>query len=368
MERRAFLLAMGVGAIGPTSAAAEWPKVSPQAAGFAPDLAERLATGLRSGQLPDIHAVLVARGGRMVLEHYGSGRDEAWGRELGQVTFGPTVLHDLRSVTKSVVGLLYGIALDRRLVPPPEAPLLAAFPEYPDLAADQARAGLTVGHALGMTMGTDWDETSVPYTDPRNSEIAMEMASDRLRFVLGGRVVKPPGQEWTYSGGAVAVIGALIARGTGKTLQHFAAEALFTPLGITRFEWARGSDGVASAASGLRLLPRDLLRIGTLVLAGGEVSGRQLVSRAWLEASLRPAVPAFGQVRYGRLWYVGEVPVLGVARTWVAGFGNGGQLLWVMPSVDMAVVITAGRYNKTDQLVAPVRIWREIILASIVKA
>ena len=282
--------------------------MSPQAAGFAPDVAERLATGLRSGQLPDIHAVLVARRGRMVLEHYGSGRDEAWGRELGQVTFGPNVLHDLRSVTKSVVGLLYGIALDRRLVPPPEAPLLAAFPEYPDLAADQARAGLTVGHALGMTMGTAWDETSVPYTDPRNSEIAMEMASDRLRFVLGGRVVKPPGQEWTYSGGAVAVIGALIARGTGKTLQDFAAEALFTPL------------------------------------------------------------PAFGQVRYGRLWYVGEVPVLGVARTWVAGFGNGGQQLWIMPSVDLAVVIAAGRYSKPDQWVAPVKISREIILASIVKA
>ena len=342
--------------------------VSPQAAGFAPDLAERLAIGLRSGLLPDIHAVLVARGGRMVLEHYGSGRDEAWGRDLGQVTFGPDVLHDLRSVTKSVVGLLYGIALDRRLVPPPDAPLLAAFPEYPDLVADPARAALTVGHALRMTMGTDWDEMSVPYTDPRNSEIAMEQASDRLRFVLGGRMVKPPGQEWTYSGGAVAVIGALIARGTGKKLQDFAAEALFAPLGISRFEWARGADGVASAASGLRLLPRDLLRIGTLVLAGGEVAGRQVVSRAWLEASSHPTVPAVGEVRYGRLWYVGESPVLGVARTWVAGLGNGGQQFWVMPSVDMAVVITAGRYNKPDQFVAPVKISREIILASIVKA
>lgn len=354
--------------MGPTPAAAEWPMALPQDEGFAPDLVERLATGLRSGMLPDIHAVLVARGGRMVLEHYGSGRDEAWGRDLGQVTFGSDVLHDLRSVTKSVVGLLYGIALDRELVPPPDAPLLAAFPEYPDLVADPARARITVGHVLGMTMGTDWDEMSAPYTDPRNSEIAMERAPDRLRFVLGGRMVKPPGQDWTYSGGAMAVIGALIARGTGKTLQDFAAEALFTPLGIARFEWARGADEVASAASGLRLLPRDLLRIGTLVLAGGKVAGRQVVSRAWLEASLRPMVPAFGEVRYGRLWYVGERPVLGVARTWVAGFGNGGQRLWVMPSVDLAVVITAGRYNKPDQSVAPIKIWREIILASIVKA
>ncbi len=350
----------------PLSGAAAWPAATPEAAGFVPDLAERLEAGIRSGLLPDIHAVVVVREGRLVLEHYGQGRDDAWGRDLGVVRFGPQVLHDLRSVTKSVVGLVYGAALDRGLVPPPEAKLMAQFPAYADLAADPARAGLTVGHALGMTMGTEWNE-DLPYSDPRNSEIAMEMAADRLRFVLERPVVKPPGQEWTYSGGAVALAGALIARGSGRRLEEFAAEALFAPLGITRFEWAKGADGVASAASGLRLAPRDMARIGMLVVGGGAWEGRQVVSRGWMEASLRPAVAAMDGVRYGLLWYVADWPVaaLGGVRRWVAGFGNGGQRLFVMPDAGLVVAITAGAYNRPDQWVAPIRIWREVVLANL---
>ena len=151
----------------------------------------------------------------------------------------PETLHDLRSVTKSIVGLLYGIALDRGLVPPPDAPLLAQFPEYSDLAADPRRARLTIAHALTMTLGMEWDEQR-PYTDPANSEIAMENAPDRNRFILERPFVAAPGERWIYSGGAVALIGDLIAKGTGRTLPDFARQALFAPLGITTFEWAEG--------------------------------------------------------------------------------------------------------------------------------
>ena len=105
---------------------------------------------------------------------------------MGRVAFNANTLHDLRSVSKSIVGLLYGIALADGKVPAPEAPLFASFPEYADLAADPARNRRTIYNALTMTMGTDWDEISVPYSDPTNSEIAMDMAPDRYRFVLGG--------------------------------------------------------------------------------------------------------------------------------------------------------------------------------------
>ncbi len=169
------------------------------------DLADRLDTGIRSGALRDVHAVLISRGGHVVLERYYAGADESWGRPLGMVSFGPDTLHDLRSVTKSVVGLLYGIALDRGLVPQPEAPLLEQFPEYPDLAADPQRARLTIAHALTMTLGMEWDEQR-PYTDPANSEIAMENASDRNRFILERPFVAQPGERWIYSGGAVALL------------------------------------------------------------------------------------------------------------------------------------------------------------------
>jgi hypothetical protein len=163
------------------------------------NISERLDDAVRSGLVPNVHVVLASRAGHIVLERYFSGADESWGTPLGSVTFGPDTLHDLRSVTKSIVGLLYGIALDRGLVPSPDAPLLAQFPEYPDLAADPQRAHLTVMNALNMTLGMEWDEQR-PYTDPKNSEIAMERAPDRYRFVLDRPFVAAPGERWIYSG------------------------------------------------------------------------------------------------------------------------------------------------------------------------
>ena len=155
------------------------------------DVAELVDAGIRSGMLRDLHAIAVSSAGQTVLERYCVGNDQSWGRPLGVVTFGPETLHDLRSVTKSIVGLLYGIALDRGLVPPPDAPVLAQFPDYTDLADDPRRSRLTVLNALNMTLGMEWDEQR-PYTDPANSEIAMESATDRYRFVLERPIVAPP--------------------------------------------------------------------------------------------------------------------------------------------------------------------------------
>ncbi|RUU03143.1 serine hydrolase, partial [Mesorhizobium sp. USDA-HM6] len=156
--------------------------------GFDPAIHRKLIAGIESGLLRDLHMVLAARSGKIFLQHYAEGKDEEWGRPIGHVDFDAGTLHDLRSVTKSIVSLLYGIALDKGLVPPPEAPLLAQFPDYPDLAADPARAKIAIGHALTMTLGMEWDENR-PYSDPLNSEIAMESAPDRYRFILERPVV-----------------------------------------------------------------------------------------------------------------------------------------------------------------------------------
>ena len=139
------------------------------------DLAARLAEMERDGRVYGLHALLASRGGKILFEHYGRGEDESWGQKLGQVTFGPTVLHDLRSVTKSIVGMLYGIALADGKVPPPQARLYDQFPEYADLAKQPGRERLTVAHVLSMTLGFEWDELTIPYGDRRNSEVAMEL-------------------------------------------------------------------------------------------------------------------------------------------------------------------------------------------------
>ena len=117
-------------------------------------MAERLDDAVGRGELPNLHAVVVARRGKLVLERYYEGPDQRWGEPLGTIAFGPEVKHDIRSVSKSIVGLLYGIALAEGWVPALDQSLVDQFPVYTDLGADPARRRMTIGHALTMTLGT----------------------------------------------------------------------------------------------------------------------------------------------------------------------------------------------------------------------
>jgi CubicO group peptidase (beta-lactamase class C family) len=368
LDRRQALLGMGAALMAspatPRAAAAfDWQSVAPADAGFAPDLEARLDKLIADKRAWNLHGVVVVRGGRLVLERYFTGPDWAIIRDLGHVTFGPDTLHDMRSVTKSIVGLLYGIALEQEKVPPPEAPLFASFPDYADLAAGRER--LTIHHVLTMTMATDWDEMTVPYSNPANSEIAMEFAPDRYRYVLERRVVGEPGGRWSYSGGATALLGRIIAQGTGKPLPDFAREVLFDPLGIGPTEWFSGRDGVHSAASGLRMTPRDLARIGMMMAGGGMAGDRRVVPAPWIARSTEPVV-AVDFWRFGYHWYIGDVEFGPRRERCWGAFGNGGQRLWVLPSLQIAVAITAGNYNTTDQWLPPTRLLYEVVLSSTV--
>lgn len=305
---------------------------------------QRLKEAVAAGKLDGLHSVLVTKDGAVFAEVYFQGRDERWGRDLGVRQHGPDTLHDLRSVTKSVVSLLYGIALAEGAVPPVEAVLVDQFPDYADLAADPARRKITVEDALTMRMGIEWDET-LPYSDPRNSEIAMELSADRYRFALDRPIVEAPGERWVYNGGATALIARLIAKGTGQPIDAYAAEKLFAPLGITEWEWVAGADGVPSAASGLRLSTHDLAKIGQMVVDGGKAGGVQVVAQDWLDAALTPRTRSEDVLRYGYFWWLAP----GEGRpAWVAGFGNGGQRLSINRELGLVMVLFAGNYNQPD--------------------
>src|SRR5271169_6999313 len=358
------------------TAAAEsaWLSISPSEAGFTSDLEARLDEAITDKRVWNLHGVVIVRKGRLVLERYFEGDDNAQGDPMGRVVFNADTLHDLRSASKSIVGLLYGIALADRKVPPPDAPLLASFPEYADLAADSARNRWTIQNVLTMTMGTDWDELSVPYSDPTNSEIAMDIAPDRYRFVLAAPLVMEPGKRWIYNGGATALLARIMERGTGKPLHAFAREALFDPLGIGPTEWLTDRGGEAIAASGLRMTPRDLARIGLLMLKSGMWSDRQIVPAQWIERSTSPMVDVDEIRQYGYQWYLGKFAFTvstgprwdrsRLERFWSA-IGNGGQRLFVLPGLDLVVAITAGNYDTPDQWVPPTRVIRDVVLPSI---
>lgn len=369
-DRRAFIVALGgagCAALVPGSAAGaagDWETVTFADAGFSWDVAARIDEAVAKGQIANLHGVVVVRGGKLVFERYYSGSDQTWGTPLGTVTFGPDVIHDLRSISKSVVSLLYGIALGDGKVPAPEQPVLDSFPEYAELASDPQRRRITVGHVLSMTMGTEWNE-EIPYTNPANSEIAMDRAADRYRYVLDRPMVAEPGKQWIYNGGASTLLARLIERSSGRELLDYARAKLFEPLGIVGSQWVKVPGGPAAAASGLRLVPRDLARIGELVLRQGRWGDRQVVPAAWLEESFKPRAKADAATNYGYQWWLGTH--FGSHLPWIGGFGNGGQRLFVTPSLDLVVAITAGNYNRSGQGNAP-RAVSAMIMAALKEA
>lgn len=327
------------------------------------DAAARLAGLMQAGKLPGLHALLVNQGGKLVFEHYGEGEDQGWDRPLGHVVFGPDVLHDLRSVSKSVVGLAYGIALAEGKVPPPDAKLYAQFPEYADLAAQPGRDRITIHHALSMTLGLEWEELAIVYGDPRNAETAMEAAPDRYRFILERPIVGESGTKWTYCGGATALVGRLIARGTGEALPAYCRRALFDPLSIGSSEWSVGRDGEPRAASGLRLLPRDLVKIGQLMLASGSWNGKSIVPSDWVERVTTPVVQTRVGRDYGYHWYMGDFATAPPLH-WFGGVGWGGQYLFVMPARDLVVAIHCGNYRRSgqEQTAVMLALMKEVVL------
>src|SRR4029450_1937987 len=196
----------------------------------------------------NVHAVVVVRNGKLVMERYFAGEDERWGDKLGRVTYGPEVKHDLRSISKSVTSLLVGIALSEGKFPALDSSVFDAFPDYADLKTPE-KARITFRDLLTMSAGLAWEET-LPWNDPRNNEREMIMAADPFRYILSQPVAVPPGTVYTYSGGGTSLLGETLIRSTGRSLKDYAREKLFLPIEAPDFEWLDA--GVSSRRGALR--------------------------------------------------------------------------------------------------------------------
>jgi CubicO group peptidase (beta-lactamase class C family) len=172
----------------------------------------------------------------------------------------------------------------------------------------------------------------------------MNMARDPCRYVLGLPATAPAGQEFFYNTGALMLVSAIIRKATGRPLDQFARETLLEPLGITGVEWNRVK-GDTDAGGGLRLRPRDMAKIGQLVLAGGRWNDRQLVSKAWIDASMTPRIKAEDPFLYGYLWWLGRSRLNGRQVNWTAALGRGGQSIRIVPELELVVAVTAGYYQ-----------------------
>jgi CubicO group peptidase (beta-lactamase class C family) len=295
----------------------------------------------------DPHGVVVISHGALVYEAYFTGEDQRWpeqhwGEPLTPTPHDARTKHDLQSITKSVVALLAGIALDRGSLKSIDTPVLSLFPEYADLRTpDKDR--ITVRDLLIMTTGLQW-----PWKPYLSMARQMDAAPDPYRFVLEQPLVAVPGKDWHYNNGSVEVLSAVVQKATARPLDQFAKEALFDPLDIEDWEWGKMANGDPGASWGLRLRPRDLAKIGQLVLNKGTWQGQPIVSSAWIEEMIAPRIVRQAGA-YGYLWWLGRQAVDDREVDVINGSGWGGQNLYVVPSLDLVVVVTAGVYRFDGQ-------------------
>jgi len=276
-------------------------------------------------------AIIVQRHGKPVLEHYWKGYDK-------------NTLHEIRSATKSITSLLAGIAIDKGIlkgVDQPIAELLgAAYPGRPALAR-----GITVGNLLTMSSGLqcdDFDDRSPGH------QLQMYKAQDWVDFMLNLSQQTTPGTEGRYCSGGVTTLGRAISEASKLSVPAFAEQHLLAPLGITTMNWITYDNGRHASAGGRGFLrPRDMLKIGQLVLQKGKWNGRQIVSEEWIAKSTSPHTRLVGAGgEYGYLWWISSVRHKNRQIAVHSAIGNGGQYIFVIPDLDLVAVFTGEHYDQ----------------------
>ena len=313
--------------------------------GIDSSITNKIDTAITNGTYPNIHSLLIVRNNKLVYEKYWPGKDQSWGDDLGIRTHGKDSLHDIRSISKSIVSACIGIAIQQGKIKNNDEKVFAFFPEYEKLDTGLI-SSLTIKHLLTMSSGLAWNE-DVPYDNPENSEIRMIRSANQVEYVLSQPMEFPPGQVWKYNGGTTQLLAGIIEKTTGKKIEQFAKEYLFQPLGISSFEWIKysGTD-LAAAASGLRLRSRDLLKFGLLYYNDGRYNDTQIVSKKWIEESFQSHVQRPGGGSYGYQFWLWQDTIKNKPLSMVACIGNGDQRILFDKTNDLLIVATAGNYNK----------------------
>ena len=237
---------------------------------------------------------------------------------------------NIKSASKSIVGLLVGIALEDGAIDSLDQPIADLLPEYARAMNGSAKRAITVRDLLTMQSGLE-------STSSRNYG-AWVTSADWVRDALRRPVECDPGACWGYSTGTTHVLGVIVARRTGRSLRDYAAERLFGPLGVPVRGWDRDPQGNYLGGNNMSFRPVELLRLGRLLLDEGIVDGRRIVPARWLDASWRSyARSPYNGNGYGFHWWNRSMDGQRVIFAW----GYGGQFLYVVPRLDLTVVVTS---------------------------
>jgi CubicO group peptidase (beta-lactamase class C family) len=272
-----------------------------------------------ASELPRLYSLLVAQRGTVVLEKYFNGRRA-------------TTPANVKSVSKSVIAALVGIAADRKLLKLDD-PIGKYFPDLPE-----PKRRITIEDLLTMRSGLE-------STSSRNYG-AWVKSANWVRFVLARPVVAEPGTQMIYSTGNSHLLSAILTKATGKTTWQFALETVAKPLGFSLPQWMRDPQGVYFGGNEMLMTPRQMLAFGEMYRNGGQASGRQIMSKAFVDETFEPRGRSRISGReYGYGWWIRE---LAGRRSYYA-WGFGGQYIYIVPSLDLTVVSTSSPAVSEDR-------------------
>jgi CubicO group peptidase (beta-lactamase class C family) len=251
----------------------------------------------------------------------------------------PGVSHDLRSVTKSVMGTLTAILLSKGNLDSVDHPVVDLFSDRDIQEIDARKKAMTVQNLLDMTSGIEWVEKL--YT-PGETIMKMYDSANRTAFVLNQPMAAAPGSSFYYNSGNPYLLSALITKMTGQSAFDYAKKELFEPLGIKSARWGKvDAQGVTDGEAGLSLSPHDMARIGYLYLHNGQWEGKQIIPSSWIERVKSGPVAATFGLHYGNLWW--SLPEKGAYMA----LGRHSQRILVIPKFDIVVAMT-GYLNDTE--------------------
>jgi len=307
-------------------------------------------TPIDSVHSSDIHGVLIARHGKLVLEEYFHG-------------FHREQLHDLRSAAKSLTSALTGGAAMHGWIRP-------STPVYETMGAtalanlDARRRSVTVENLLTMSSGLNCDDSDPD--SPGNEDTMQEQTAqpDWYRYTLELAMVRAAGEKAVYCSCNPNLIGGVLGRATGRWLPELFEDLIAQPLQIRSYAMNLTPTGDAYMGGGMQLRPRDFMKLGQVMLDGGTWKNHRVVSGDWARKSVSPLYE-LGGLHYGYLWWVTEYPYKDQkVRAFFAG-GNGGQIVLGIPELDLVIAFYGGNYSDPAALVPQRVLIPELILPAV---
>ncbi len=321
-------------------------------------LLNEAAGRIARGKYNEVHSMLIFKDNKLVFEEYFPGHKYQWDgpKHYGEwVNWDRSVPHIIMSATKSITSTCIGIAIEQGFIESVDQSIFDYLPDHQDLNTD-GKNKITIAHLLTMTSGLEWDEWGVLLSSKKNDLIALSFdCDDPIRCILDRPLVHTPGENFTYSGGNMIVLGEIIKNATQMPIDEFSKKYLFEPLGIHSSEWTeRYDNGVIYAGGGINLTPRAMVKVGATFLNDGMFNGTPIISKSWIEKCTTPYsnntnidIPGHdsGSHGYAYSWWLktfqrpeGDIHMF-------HALGWGGQEIMVLPELNAVVVFTGGNYT-----------------------